>query len=93
MSLVDFFFNTNYRESLQRSGGSTHSEKTKEISEYQQIRINKKFHRDYHLKKLQHEVDLLQSEIRYGFIKIDQINKERKFHKISETIPSRTLDY
>lgn len=76
MSLVDFFFNSNYRESLQRTSTSLDCDDIERISEYQRIRNNNKFQRDYHLKKLQHEVDLLQSEIRYGFINVKLINKE-----------------
>ncbi len=63
MSLLDFFFNSNYRDSVLNPVYSTN--KSSETSEKEK----RKFWRDYHYKTIKHEVDLLKTDIMYGFIK------------------------
>lgn len=78
MSLVEFFFNSDYRESIK---GNYQKKEIIDItpkeSEAQKQRRLNKFHRDYHLKSMQHNVDLLSSEIWYGFIDPKQITKDK----------------
>ena len=74
MSLVDFFFNADYRESLQcncnkKETIDNYPKKTKEEIEQDK----KEFWEQYHLKSMQHKVDLLSSEIIYGFIDKNKI--------------------
>lgn len=71
MSLIDFFFNASSREPVSYS-----KETIKENAEQKQKR-NKKFWNDFHLKKMQHEVSLLNSEIIYGFIKVEDITEDK----------------
>jgi hypothetical protein len=73
MSLVDYFFNSNYRESLHPS--TTYSKPDVEVeTEFQKKRRNAKWARDYHLKSMRHQVSLLESEILYGFIDVNSVN-------------------
>jgi hypothetical protein len=82
MSLVDFFFNANYRESLQ-SNCSTKLPETNIETKDQKNRRLKKFYRDYHLNSMRHEVKLLNSEIIYGFINKKDVTFD-KFKKFLE---------
>lgn len=75
MSLVDFFFNANYRESLQKNN-FVFVEETK-VTESQKQRNNAKFWRNYHLKCMQEAVDNLNSEIMYDFIDLKDVTEDK----------------
>lgn len=75
MSLVEFFFNSDYRESLQYNCKNSVKKIEEKIeTEKQIIKKQQKFFRDYHLKQMQDRVNLLNDEIIYNFISIKNIN-------------------
>ena len=69
MSLVDLFFNSDYRESLndRRKVLTTKVPEVPEVVESEEVihRRKAKFLRDYHLKTMRNEVTLLNREILY----------------------------
>lgn len=68
MSLVEFFFNSDYRESLQSSRGVSRNNNEPQESEEQKLKRNRKSRKDYHLNTMQRQVDLITSDIIYKFI-------------------------
>lgn len=73
MSLVDLFFNSNYRE---KCSSSSKKQLKDNRTEEQKIKDRNKFWRDYHLDKMRELVWKLQTEILYDFIKIENVNED-----------------
>jgi len=73
MSLVDFMFNSNYRDSILNPSYSTKSNIV-ETKEQKEERL-KKFYHNYKLQSLKRQISLLENEIIYGFIDIKDINE------------------
>ena len=76
MSLVEFFFNSDYRESLQVNKIISNVDTVIETKEQAEKRKSK-FWRDYHLGKMRHEIKLLNSEIIYGFINKNIVTRDK----------------
>lgn len=72
MSLVDFFFNANYRDDILNPSYLNQNKKSLEITQ----KDKNKFWRDYHLSQMKEIIKPINDQLIYKFIEKSSINKD-----------------